>query len=133
MITMVLHLRNAAMSTSGSRHISQSDVLSPIRLLIPTLQQSLAFSPYSNCNSLTTYQLTLNTQALTMADYITYIRAHLEMLGWPSHIFDSVMRHVKGDDIVGMGIRLAMIGLMASFVRTFVSSVYTWINHAKSP
>lgn len=66
-----------------------------------------------------------------MTDYVSLIRGYVEAMGWPSQVIDSVMRHVKGDDIVGMGIRLALIGLMASLVRTLVSTTYTWISHCK--
>lgn len=55
---------------------------------------------------------------------------YTEAIGWGGQIIDSFMRHVNGDDIVGMGIRLALIGVMGSLVRTLFS--YTWLDEGRS-
>lgn len=65
-----------------------------------------------------------------MAGNISFFRAQLESLGWPTHLLDTLIKHAKGDNIIGLGMRLALIGLMASAVRLLVALFTTKINQS---
>jgi hypothetical protein len=58
-----------------------------------------------------------------MTNYTSLIRAQLTNHGYPADILSFLPRLLKGDEMVAMAMRLAMVGALAALLR---SAFYRW-------
>jgi hypothetical protein len=88
-------------------------------LISPTVSLILiALTPYSTpCTTPLPYeQLTT-----TMPDYLTFVRDGLGSVGLPIDYISSITRNLASNDIVAVATRLALVGVLAAVLKSFIS------------
>jgi hypothetical protein len=56
-----------------------------------------------------------------MTDYLTLVREGLTSMGFPIDYVSSITRNLAGNDIVAVATRLALVGVLAAVLRSFIS------------
>ena len=56
-----------------------------------------------------------------MANYLTIVRDGLTSMGFPINLVVSITRNLADNDILAVATRLAVVGVLAAVLRTFIS------------
>jgi hypothetical protein len=55
-----------------------------------------------------------------MSDYLSLIKDGMSRMGIPSEYISSLTRNLAGNDIVAIAIRLALVGVIAAYLKYFI-------------
>lgn len=66
-----------------------------------------------------------------MTNYTAILRDQFVAYGWPAKLVNTVFKHFQGDDMVGIAVRLALLGVLASIVRVSLYSLYSRLDDCR--